>query len=249
MMTLMVTRRGSRTGTAAAELEDTDSGRRRMLKRSLLLKDASGSWLDDPAKKARVERRPRGRVLFRSGEVGETVLLILEGRVRLSRSSRDDREYLVQYREVGELVGESLLCGAVTFRETGEAATDVALLLLPLRALRRGLEGDQTIALRLLQTIARRQWELEDYVERVLFRTVESRLAERIAGLATQYGRSETRGTLIDLKVTHAELSRAIGATRETVTLTLGALRRRGIIEFDRRRIVVRDPSRLQRLV
>ena len=37
-----------------------------------------------------------------------------------------------------------------------------------------------------------------------------------------------------------------IGSTRETVTLTLGELRRKGIIEVDRRRIVVLDREGLK---
>jgi CRP-like cAMP-binding protein len=123
------------------------------------------------------------------------------------------------------------------------------LLSLPLRTVRKAVDSDATVASRVLQAVARRRWDLEDHVERLLFRTVESRLAERILALAAQYGQPDPRGTLITLKVTHAEMSRAIGATRETVTLTLGALRRRGLIDFDRRRILVRDATRLAKLV
>lgn len=236
-------------GQAAREVDDSEAGRRRILKRCALLKDCSASVLDELAKKSKVETRPRGRVLFRAGDAGDTVLLLVEGRVRLWRSSRDDREYLVSWREPVELVADTLACGGGEQRETAEAAQDCVLLALPLRTLKRAIDADPGLAVRLLQAVARRRWELEDHVERLLFRTVESRLAERILALAAQYGQPDARGILVTLKVTHAELSRAIGATRETVTLTLGTLRRRGLIDFDRRRIVVRDQARLTKLV
>ncbi len=240
--------RGKR-GQATRELDDTDAGRRRILRRSALLKDCAPSVLEELAKKGKLETRARGRILFRAGDASDTLLLLVEGRVRLSRASRDDREYLVTWREPVDLVADTLLCGGTAQRETAEVTQDAVLLALPLRILKKAVDGDAALASRLLQAVARRRWELEDHVERLLFRTVESRLAERILGLAAQYGQPDPRGTLVPLKVTHAEMSRAIGATRETVTLTLGALRRRGLIDFDRRRIVLRDAARLGKLV
>jgi CRP-like cAMP-binding protein len=220
-----------------------------MLRRCAILKDAPAAVLDELAKKSKVEPRHRGRILFRAGDVSETVLLVVEGRVRLSRSSGDDREYLVSWRDPAELVADAMLCGSPAERETAEVAQDAVLLAMPLRTVRKVTESDAATTSRLLQSVARRKWDHEDYVERLLFHTVEARLAERFLALAAQYGQPDPRGTLIGLKVTHAELSRAIGATRETVTLTLGALRRRGLIDFDRRRIVVKDGARLGKLV
>lgn len=238
-----------RRGEAAGELDDTEAGRRRILRRCAVLKDGPPAQLDELAKKGKVEARGRGRILFRAGDASDTVLVLVEGRVRLSRSSRDDREYLVTWREPVDLVADTMLCGGPAQRETAEVTEDAVLLSLPLRAVKKAIDSDATMASRVLQAVARRRWELEDHVERLLFRTVESRLAERILALGAQYGKPDPRGTLITLKVTHAEMSRAIGATRETVTLTLGALRRRGLIDFDRRRIVVRDATRLAKLV
>src|SRR5688572_26700524 len=91
-------KRGKRE-QAAHEADDSEAAKRRMLRRCAILKDASPAVLDDLARKARVELRPRGRILFRAGEASDTVYLLVEGRIRLSRSSRDDREYLVSWRE------------------------------------------------------------------------------------------------------------------------------------------------------
>lgn len=239
----------ARRGREAREVDDSDAGKRRMLRRSAILKDGPAGVLEELAKKGKVESRPRGRILFRAGDESDTVQLLIEGRVRLSRSSRDDREYLVSWREPVDFVTDTLVCGGTAQRDTAEVAQDAVLLTLPLRLVRKAVEGDAGVAVRMLHAVARRRWELEDHVERLLFRSVESRLAERILALAAQYGQPDPRGTLVTMKVTHAEMSRAIGATRETVTLTLGALRRRNLIDFDRRRIVVKDSARLAKLV
>jgi hypothetical protein len=51
---------------------------------------------------------------------------------------------------------------------------------------------------------------------------------------------------VLGLTLTHEVLAEMIGSTRETVTLTLGSLRREGVIDIDRRRIVVPDRDALR---
>lgn len=59
-------------------------------------------------------------------------------------------------------------------------------------------------------------------------------LDERILGiltlLAEQFGRPIEHGLLVDVRLTHAQLATAVGATRATITRLLGALRRRQLI-------------------
>jgi Mn-dependent DtxR family transcriptional regulator len=45
--------------------------------------------------------------------------------------------------------------------------------------------------------------------------------------------------------VTHQELANLIGSTRETTTLILSEFRRRGLIDFAGRKIVVIEPEQL----
>jgi hypothetical protein len=59
-------------------------------------------------------------------------------------------------------------------------------------------------------------------------------LDQRVLGLlsllAEQFGKPQADGVLIDLRLTHAQLASATGATRTTITRTLGDLRTRGLL-------------------
>ena len=57
---------------------------------------------------------------------------------------------------------------------------------------------------------------------------IEQRLLGILSLLAEQFGRATPQGTVIDVRITHAQLASAVGATRATVTRRLGELRRRG---------------------
>ena len=60
--------------------------------------------------------------------------------------------------------------------------------------------------------------------------TAARRLLGVLALLAEQFGEACSEGTLIDVRITHAQLAAAIGATRATVTRLLGPLRRNGLV-------------------
>ncbi len=231
------------------EIEPTEAGRRRLLRKAGLVKDTSGPSTDELVRRSKLETRPRGRILFQAGQVTEIVYVLARGRVRLARQSREGKEYLVSYREPMDLLGEAMLCGSAAQKESAETVEESVLLTIPLRSFRKAMESDASVAAKLLSAVSRRRAEAEEQIERLLFRNVESRIAELILSLVAPYGQPDPRGTLITMKVTHAEVSRTVGSTRETVTLTLGALRRRGLIDFDRRRIVVKDADRLRQLV
>jgi CRP-like cAMP-binding protein len=57
-------------------------------------------------------------------------------------------------------------------------------------------------------------------------------LDQRIMGLlsllADQFGEAHEQGTLINIRITHAQLASAVGTTRSTITRTLGDLKARG---------------------
>jgi CRP/FNR family transcriptional regulator len=63
--------------------------------------------------------------------------------------------------------------------------------------------------------------------------------------LVQAHGELQGKCWEIRLQLSHQELSNLIGATRETVTLTLGQLQRENLILVRRRRITVLDRNRL----
>jgi CRP-like cAMP-binding protein len=59
---------------------------------------------------------------------------------------------------------------------------------------------------------------------------LETRVLGTLSLLAEQFGRRTSRGTLLEVRITHIQLSSAVGATRTTITRLLGQLRRQGVL-------------------
>jgi CRP-like cAMP-binding protein len=122
---------------------------------------------------------------------------------------------------------------------------EAELVRIPLASVEELVASDFALGSALLNLLIARQREAEDRIASMLFRNVEARLAEFLLCAAERWGVPTPKGTLISAPITHLEIAQSIGSTRETVTLTLGALRRDGILDVAGRRLIVRDREAL----
>jgi CRP-like cAMP-binding protein len=155
----------------------------------------------------------------------------------------------VAYREQGDVVGEIAVTQRDRHEDTATVIDAAEVVQIPLRCLEGLMAQSSELARRLLGLMVERRLETERRIESLLCRTVESRVAEFVLEAAQRHGAPEPRGLLIGIKYTHQEIADYVGSTRETVTLTLGELKRRNLLLFDHRRIVVRDAEALGRAI
>jgi CRP-like cAMP-binding protein len=122
-------------------------------------------------------------------------------------------------------------------------------LRIPRRRLEAAMVADGRLAVRLVAMLSKRVGDLERRMEAFLTRPVESRVADFLVEASRRHGIPDSRGVLIGVKFTHQEIASYVGSTRETVTLVLGDLKRRGLIGTDHRRVIVHESEALERLV
>lgn len=229
-------------------LADLDARKRRIVARSTVAKVASPASQAALADGSNVQRVEKGRVLFTQGDGAAAIALLGLGRIRLVRATTDGKNLLVGYRGAGDMVGEASLGGATAHRDTAVATEDVDALLVPVPLLRQVLVSDAAFCSAMVTSLLDRHTDTEERLASMLFRDVEGRLADFLLKAASRWGIPDPRGVLIAAPFTHQEMASMIGSTRETVTLTLGDFRRKGIVEIDRRRIVLLDRDKLKAL-
>jgi CRP/FNR family cyclic AMP-dependent transcriptional regulator len=218
------------------------------LQRCALFEDLSSSVLSELTSISTYSRESRRERIYTQGEKGAYIFVVSRGRVRVFRDSGKDRLFTIAYRGVGELIGESLLGHEPIYQDTAVASEQVELIRLPLANVEELIESNSRFARKLLRLIVNRCLEMEQRLERLFVKTIESRIAEFLLEASAQYGIPESRGTMIGAKYTHQEIADYVGSTRETVTLVLGQLKRRGLILTDHRQLVVRNEKGLEKL-
>jgi CRP-like cAMP-binding protein len=216
----------------------------RALRLSPLFDRAARSTRDAAAAAATSEVVPGGTILFEQGAPVDALVILGRGRARVERSAAGGTVPL-GYRGSGDALGESCLGGHDTRTERAVAMEEAEIIRVPIALARDLLAADPVFGGAVLTLLVARQREIEDRIESMLFRNVEGRLAEFLLKAADRWGVPTPRGILISAPLTHFEIAQVIGSTRETVTLTLGALRREGLLDVAGRRLIIREREAL----
>ncbi len=171
----------------------------------------------------------RGEVLYRAGDVADTVYRVEQGLVKLGIDLPNGKERIVGVAGPGDLIG-ALAPHARVLREGAEALSPrVVVGVVP-----RDAAGDFEEALFMAagQQLARVTDALEDGEL-----PVGARLARTLLRLGERFGQLSEEGVLwLTLPLTHEHLAAMVGAARETTTALLGGMRRSGVLQGTRGR-------------
>lgn len=137
------------------------------------------------------------------------------------------------------------MAGATTYAENVLAMGDCEVVRIPLATAAAHFKSDSSLALALAGIVLARVSETEERLMSLFFRPVEGRVVEFLLQAMDRWGVADPRGTMISAPITHAEIAHVIGSTRETVTVTLGDLRRDGLLTAAGRKLIVIDRDAL----
>ena len=215
------------------------------LKHCNLFEQLTADQLTQLESHARVRRYERHSAIYLPGDQASGVLLLAEGRVRICDFTPDGKQAILAFIEPGEMFGELALIEAHPREERAEAVTPATVVLIPGEAMQRLMESVPNLFLGITKLISFRRRRVERRLKTLLFRSHRERLMHLLLELAEQYGRRDSAGILIDIRLSHQDLANIIGSTRESVTITLGALQDEGAIRIARQTIILTRPEQL----
>lgn len=218
------------------------------LKKVPILGDLNGDALARLAEKVEMKEIRRRQVIYLPGDPGGAVYFVNGGRVKVSKVTRDGKELTLAYRGPGEVFGETCLIDGGPREEMAEAMENALVTEIDRTEFERLLQSQALLGYRLAKILASRRRDVENKIENLVFKDVNSKLAELLLRLGTEYGVDDSRGTLVALKITHQEMANLIGSTRETVSLTLAQFKRKGLISTEGRKVIISDREGLRAL-
>jgi CRP/FNR family transcriptional regulator, cyclic AMP receptor protein len=189
----------------------------------------------------------RGDRLYDEGDVDDQLYVVIEGKVKLTRTSADGREVLVRIQGPGDMFGELAMFDPTWRTSNASAVTDARLAAIAHDDLRHVLNERPAIALLLLRELAQRLRIITDANTNLIFTDVPGRVAKALLELADKFGTQQEDGTLVSHDLTQEELAQLVGASRETVNKALADFAARGWIQLSAKSVLLIDPDRLRR--
>jgi CRP/FNR family transcriptional regulator len=190
-----------------------------------------------------------GEVVFREGDESSTCYIVRHGRARAVREHPDGRSITLANFGPGDIFGELAMFDDERRSATIETLEDTEAIAILGGDMRRLLSEHADIAVKLLGSLGRRLRETNERLARQSFQTVQSRVASVLLQLVAG-ARSEgaEEGDVL-ITSTQASLAQLAGSSRESASRFLAVLERAGIITQGRGKLVVHDPSALERYV
>jgi len=182
-------------------------------------------------------RVPAGTPMFGEGSPCRQFPLVLEGSIRVAKSSegRELQLYRVMPGESCVLTGGCLV-GGRDYPATGVVEQDARLLVLPKPVFDELLATHAPFRQYVFSLFAERLTELMALVEAVAFHKLDRRVAGALLG----------HGRVVEL--THQQLADEVGSVREIVTRILRSFADQGFVRLSRGSVEVLDAGGLRRV-
>jgi len=190
-------------------------------------------------------RYDAGTAIFEEGFDAKRFYLLLDGHIRVVRISEQGERIIALHIPSGQLFGIASALGHTTYPATAIAAVEAVALSWPMHLWTEFVARYDGFATQTYKTVGRRIDEMSTRMLELATQQVEQRIACAILRMINQSGRKVDNGIEIDFPVTRQNLSEMTGATLHTVSRTLSAWERDGIIESQRKHITVCDPHKL----
>ena len=155
---------------------------------------------------------PRNTVLIHEGDTGDSLYIVLSGKVKVYASNAQGREFVIAFHGPGEYVGEMALDGGV--RSASVVTVDPTVCAVVHRAqFREFLLANPDFALHLIEKLIRRARATTEDVKSLALSDVYGRLVRLINALAV-----ERDGQLmVRERLTQQDIAERVGASRDMI--------------------------------
>ena len=185
-------------------------------------------------------------MLFREGDVAEAVMILCQGRVKLSVCSSEGKKIILGIADAGEVLGLSSVIADRPYEATAEALEPVQVNVIGRKPFLEFLHRFQNVAVHAAQQLSEAQLRACNEIRLI---GLAQSAPQKLAALLVQWSEKNPMGKrdIIKLSLTQEEVAQLIGSSRETVTRCLTDLRNKKIIAIRGVNVHILDPETLRK--
>jgi CRP/FNR family cyclic AMP-dependent transcriptional regulator len=216
-----------------------------VLRQHPMFRDLGSEALDQLCRYAKHTSLRRGATICSKGDPGNFLFIVISGTVKISVSSPDGRNAILNLINAGDLFGEVAVLDGQARTADAIANTNCEIFVLDRRDFLPFVRSQPELAMRLIELLCTRLRWTSDQVEQVILQDLPGRLASALLGL-TDKRKLEPQSQTI--AITQQEISEMVGMTRESINKQLRAWAGRGWVRLEHGAIVVLDAAALREL-
>jgi len=191
----------------------------------------------------------RNQIIYFADEPSNSIFLLKEGQVKLSRVSEDGREAIIAILKPGEIFGELAITGETNREDSAIAMDEAVICTISKENFEMLLMDNPKLNLKIIKIIGLKLQKVERGLENMIFKDSYSRINYFLVNYAKDYGKKIGDEIFIKSSLTHQDIASLTATSRQTVTTAMNKLKDKKIIDFTRNRIIIRDLNKLQKSI
>lgn len=191
---------------------------------------------------------PKGSVVFFENEPGQTFYIIESGFIKISLLSEGGKAKTLSILKKNDYFGEMAVLNGKYRSATAEALVDSRVLLIYRKEFTEFIKKSPHLALNIIHTLSDRLREANRQIENLVFKDSQGKLVSTLLKLVEQFGEKKESTTVVNLSLTHQEISEMAGISRETVTRLISKLEKDGILKYGKRKLQILQEEKLKNI-
>jgi CRP/FNR family transcriptional regulator, cyclic AMP receptor protein len=187
----------------------------------------------------------KGATIFEKGDDGLGLIGVVSGSVKITVTSADGRDIVLNIIRPGEVFGEIALLDGRARTANATAMSDCELIVIERREFIPFLRSEPDVTLKLMEILCSRLRKTSEQVQDVTFLNLSTRLAKTLLRLTANDGPSKPARKVA---ITQREISQIVGRSRESTNKQLRAWAKRGWIRLDRGSVTIIKTDKLVEL-
>jgi CRP/FNR family cyclic AMP-dependent transcriptional regulator len=220
-------------------MPDEPAKTRAALARAPLFTSLPLSAIEDLTQRVAIRRVAIGATVVSQDEPGDSMFIIMSGRVKVVIFGENGREVTLSILRPGDAFGEVSLFDGKARSANCIAMEPTALLVLSREDLLKHIASHPRTALNLLGEMSGRLRRADESIAQLALCDVNERLVRKLVSLSHEDGIDAPEGLLMRRRPTQQELANMIGSCRETISRAFNQLARQGLIIPRGRALVV----------
>lgn len=188
----------------------------------------------------------KGDFLYHEGNRINGIYFIKSGIVKAFKTGPDGKEQIVAFAKKGNITGYRSTLSNEPACTTAQILEEAVICYIPGEVIFELIRKNGNFSIKLLQLVCKELNQANSFMQDIAQKTVRQRLAEVLLSLEENFG--VTQEGNLNIILTREELANIIGTATESVIRLLSELKRKGIINIDKKHVALKDKNQLKNI-
>lgn len=183
----------------------------------------------------------KGKQLFRQGDVSDCVYIIKEGCFKLSRTTQDGDETILQIVGPGELIGETALIRPdKVHMTTAISLEDAKVCSISHHTFENVVKNQPDLAWEIIKKLGDRLYGAWEQVTEANTQSTQQKVLSLLIRMANEHGEKCAQGTRIQIPLTQQDIASLVGASRVMVAQSIKELTLKNYLDREKRHYILK---------